>query len=211
MRSKNPIKTDDQTFFEEQVLNHLGGLLGAARRLAKNQDDAEDLVAETMGKAWAGRKTLKDRKCFRPWIFRILTNTFMSRCREQSRRPRTLPMEESMEDGKPAYSLFEELHQPFLLWWSTPEQEFLNKLLREEIEAAVDALPEAFRVVVILSELEGFSYQEMAWTLNVPLGTVRSRLARGRELLQRALAEHAREKGLIQTRNGHPEVEGGDS
>ena len=188
---------DDRTFFEEQILAHLSDLLGGALRLAKNRDDAEDLVAETAAKAWEHRADLLERDRFRPWIFRILTNTFISRCRKRTERPSSDTIDGAREGEDGDYSLFEELHQPFLLWWSTPEKEFLNKILREDMEKAIDALPETFRVVVILSELEGFSYHEMADILKVPVGTIRSRLARGRGLLQKALSEHAKERGLI--------------
>ena len=191
-----PTPVDDRAFFESQVTVLLGGLYGAALRLVKNRADAEDLVAECVAKAWAHFGALHDRTCFRAWIFRILTNTFFSECR----RTCTVSLEEMTEhdgDTTPeAFSLFEQLHQPFLLWWSNPEQEFLNKLLRADLERVLDALPEAFRVVVILSDLEGFSYQEIAGMLDVPIGTVRSRLARGRTLLQKMLWEQARDHGL---------------
>ena len=196
--STEPTPADDHAFFENQVTALLGGLYGAALRLVKNRADAEDLVAECVAKAWAHFGALHDRSCFRAWIFRILTNTFFSECR----RTRTVSLEEMTEqdedgDTTPeAFSLFEQLHQPFLLWWSNPEQEFLNKLLRADLERVLDALPEAFRVVVILSDLEGFSYQEIAGMLDVPIGTVRSRLARGRALLQKMLWEQARDHGL---------------
>lgn len=107
-------------------------------------------------------------------------------------------------DEEPAFSLFERLHQPFLLWWGTSEQEFLNKILRDDLERALDALPEVFRLPVILSDLEGFSYQEIADILHVPVGTVRSRLARGRSQLQRALWQQAREAGFSSAA-GHDE------
>lgn len=190
---------DDRRFFEEKVSALLDELYGAALRLAKNRQDAEDLVAEAVAKAWAGLGSLKERERFRPWIFRILTNTFISDCRKQSGKKETVVFEEEPSGDDPSFSFFEELHQPFLLWWNNPEKEFLNKLLREDIEKAVDSLPKAFRVVVVLSDLEGFSYEEMAETLKVPVGTVRSRLARGRSLLQKALWTHAQEAGLIKS------------
>jgi RNA polymerase sigma-70 factor (ECF subfamily) len=188
---------DYRSLFEEKVLGLLDELYGAALRLEKNREDAEDLVAEVVTKAWAARQALRDMERFRPWIFRILTNTFLSECRTRSARLLRKDHAADPNEETTAFSLFDKLHQPFLLWWSNPEKEFLNKLLREDIERAVDALPEVFRVVVVLSELEGLSYQEMAQTLKVPVGTVRSRLSRGRNLLQKALWEHAKEAGLI--------------
>lgn len=189
------LSEEDRTWFECEVVSALPDLYGTALRLSKNPADAEDLVAEAVAKAWAGFDALHDKQRFRGWIFRILTNTFISGCRSL----RTRPVHEAfVEDESEAnFSLFERLHQPFLLWWGNPEQEFLNKLLREDLQAAVDALPEAFRVVVILADLQGFSYQEVSEALEVPIGTVRSRLARGRALLQKALWEHGKDAGLV--------------
>lgn len=188
------ICSEDCDWFEREVVSILPDLYGMALRLARNSADAEDLVAEAVAKAWAGLDSLADRSRFRGWLFRILTNVFISDCRSSQRRA----VHESMNEEGEGFSLFERLHQPFLLWWGDPEQEFLNKLLREDLEKAVDSLPEAFRVVVILADLQGFSYQEIADTLDVPIGTVRSRLARSRALLQKALWEHAKDAGLVQ-------------
>ena len=104
-------------------------------------------------------------------------------------------MEEPDSDEAPFF-LFERLHQPILLWWGNPEKQFLDQVLKEDIVAALDALPESFRVVVVLSDLEGMSYQEIAETLGVPVGTVRSRLARARSQLQKTLWKHATDRGL---------------
>ena len=186
---------EDRTWFECEVVSALPDLYGTALRLSKNPADAEDLVAEAVAKAWTGFDALHDKSHFRGWIFRILTNTFISGCRSLRARPVHEPLRE--DDGEASFSLFERLHQPFLLWWGNPEQEFLNKLLREDLQAAVDALPEAFRVVVVLADLQGFSYQEISEVLEVPIGTVRSRLARGRALLQKALWEHGKDAGLV--------------
>jgi RNA polymerase sigma-70 factor (ECF subfamily) len=187
----------DRALFEVKVMGLLDELYGAALRLAKNRDDAEDLVAESVEKAWSNRDSLRDKERFRPWIFRILTNTFISDCRKRAVRPVQATLPEDISDHSSDFSLYEQLHQPFLLWWSNPEKEFLNKLLSKDIEKAVDALPEVFRTVVVLSDMEGFSYQEMSEILKVPIGTIRSRLARGRGFLQKALWEHARDAGLI--------------
>ena len=149
-----------------------------------------------MKRTWAARHRHRDPQRIRAWNFRILTNVYLSDCRRRAARSHA---QDQPAEEEPAYSLFGKLHQPFLLWWSNPEKEFLNKLLREDIDRAVDALPEAYRLVVVLSELEGFSYQEIAAILKVPVGTVRSRLARGRSLLQKALWEHAQEAGLVRS------------
>lgn len=188
-----PQLTHDCSFFEQQVVGVVDQLFGAALRLEKNREDAEDLVMETIVKAWNRRRSLKRRHHFKAWIFRILTNTFLSHCRKRASRPVTQPWPDQAE---PEFSLFERLHQPFLLWWSNPEREFVNKLLREDLEKAIDGLPEIFRLVVVLSDVEGLSYQDIARSLRIPVGTVRSRLSRGRSLLQKMLWQHAQEAGL---------------
>ena len=182
--------------FETQVLAILGPLHGVARRLTKNEADAEDLVAESITRAWRARASLADAGAFRAWLFRILSNTFISERRKTLARPREEPLVDESGDEEGAFSIFERLHQPFLLWFANPEQEFLDKLLREDLDRAIAALPEHYRVVVVLADVEGLTYGEIAEALDVPVGTVRSRLARGRNALQRTLWTVARDHGL---------------
>lgn len=182
---------DDRAWFEHAVMGMLPELLGAARRLARNPDDAEDLAAEAITRAWLHRASLRERARFAAWIHRILTNLFLSRRRAEASRP-----EEALLDEAADFSLFERLHQPFLLWWATPEQEFLDRLLRDDLIRAIEALPDRYRIVVVLAEVQGLSYGEIASSLEVPIGTVRSRLARGRALLQKVLWDHACDAGL---------------
>jgi RNA polymerase sigma-70 factor (ECF subfamily) len=183
---------NDRAFFEAEIQRLLGRLYGVALRLTRNQADAEDLVSETTVKAWSKLDQLEDRQSFPKWVFRILTNTFIS-SRRGAHLERTTSLE---EDGEQPFSLFEKLHQPFLLWWSNPEQELLNKLLHDDIECALDSLPESFRTIVVLVDIEGYAYGEVAESLGVPIGTVRSRLSRARSMLQRALWEQAKSAGL---------------
>ena len=184
-------------FFEKQVLELLGPLQGVARRLTCNDTEAEDLVAETVTRAWRALDSLESEAAFRSWLFRILNNTFISDLRRAGARPKTdsLDCEETDED-EAYFSVFEQVHQPFLLWFGNPEQEFLDKLLREDLDRALATLPEHHRMVVILSDLEEFSYSEIASTLDVPIGTVRSRLARARSALQKLLWQQAKDYGL---------------
>jgi RNA polymerase sigma-70 factor (ECF subfamily) len=181
---------EDRLWFEQAVLAALPDLLGLARRLTRNRADAEDLAAEAITKAWLHRATLRERERFSGWLIRILTNLYLSQHRSAAAHPH-----ESL-DGEDDFSLFERLHQPFLLWWGSSEQEFLDRLLREDLIRAIEALPEPFRIVVVLADIEGCSYGEIAESLAVPVGTVRSRLARGRALLQKALWQHACDSGL---------------
>lgn len=183
--------------FENQVIALLGPLEGVARRLTRNEADAEDLVAETVARAWRALDTLESEAAFRSWLFRILNNTFVSELRRAGARPRTESIDcEESSDEDAEFSLFEQMHQPFLLWFSNPEQDFLDRLLREDLDRALATLPDHYRVVVILSDLEEFTYAEIAETLNVPVGTVRSRLARARAALQKILWQQAREYGI---------------
>lgn len=180
-------------FFEGEVERLMDRLYGTALRLTRNGADAEDLVAETLAKAWANLDTLQDRQRFEKWVFRILVNTLIS----DRRRAQSRPVEEAPEsDDNDPFSLFDRMHQPFLLWWGNPEQRLLDKLLREDIERALDSLPEEFRVAVVMVEIWGFSYAEAADALDAPVGTVRSRLARGRSQLQRALWRQADQLGI---------------
>lgn len=187
--------TCNRAFFETEIRQLLGRLYGVALRLTGNPAEAEDLVSETTIKAWSKLDQLEDPQAFRKWIFRILTNTYISSRRREAHRERTDALE---EDGEQSFSLFEKLHQPFLLWWGNPEHELLNKLLGEDIDRALDSLPESFRTVVVLVDIEGSAYDEVAVGLGVPVGTVRSRLSRARSMLQRALWEQATAAGLVE-------------
>lgn len=182
-------------WFEGEVVELLPELYGAALRMAKNEPDAEDLVAEAVCRAWEKRETLADPDRFRGWIFRILTNCFLTRCRHRDAVGETVSLDEERDRPSEETPLFERLHRPFLLWWGNPERRFLDRLLREDLERAVDGLPEPYRVAVILADVQGFSYAEIAEAMDVPIGTVRSRLSRGRSLLQDRLWSHAVDRG----------------
>jgi RNA polymerase sigma-70 factor (ECF subfamily) len=184
----------DRTFFCAEIERLMDRLYGTALRLTRNAADAEDLVSEAVTKAWANFDHLGDRQAFPKWMFRILTNTFVS---ERRRAPHETSESIIDADGEQAFSLFEKLHQPFLLWWSNPEQELINTLLREDLENALDRLAEEYRIVVVLVEINGHSYAEAAEIIGIPIGTVRSRLSRARSALQRALWKQAEAAGLL--------------
>jgi RNA polymerase sigma-70 factor (ECF subfamily) len=186
--------------FETHILEILGPLHGVARRLTKNEADAEDLVAEAITRAWRARASLTEAAAFRAWLFRILTNTFISERRKTLARPREELLLDESSEAESGFSIFERLHQPFLLWFANPEQEFLDKLLREDLERALAALPAHYRVVVVLADVEGLKYGEIAEALDLPIGTVRSRLARARSALQRSLWDVAIDHGLQPSR-----------
>jgi len=181
--------TDPRTkaFFGDGVAANIDALYSVAWRLTRKDADAEDLVAESVAKAWAAIDTLDDRERFRPWLFRILHNTFISEYRKQSVRPAEASYSDGDCEDDDLATLLNEQNDDFLVWWSNPEREFFNNLLGEQLLAALDKLPEAYRTVVILVNVEGFTYDETAEVLGVAPGTVRSRMKRGRTLLQKAL------------------------
>ncbi len=189
-------KSSNREFFEANIESYLNRLYGAALRLTKNASEAEDLVAETVTRGLDKIDTLKDTDRCIYWLLRIMTNHFISECRKAEKKTRHESYTEEPGEDAP-FSLFEQLHQPFLLWWGTPEQDFLNNTLSDDINKAIDSLAIRYRVVVILSDVEGLSYQEIADTIDVPIGTVRSRLARGRSLLQKTLWQHGKDRDLI--------------
>jgi RNA polymerase sigma-70 factor (ECF subfamily) len=192
---------DRRRLFEREVQRLLDRLYGTALRLTRDPNDAEDIVGETVAKAWTKLPELRDPGLFEAWIQRILANCFVSHWRR--RRAQAEVALDSGDDGdddgceEHGFSLFEQLHQPFLLWWSTPEELLETKLLREHLERALDALPDTFRIAMLLVEVQGHSYHEAAALLGVPVGTIRSRLSRARGLLQRALWQQAHDAGLV--------------
>ena len=176
-----------KTFFGNGVEENLDALFSVALRLTRRAADAEDLVAEAVAKAWAAIGTLEDRTRFRPWLFRILHNTFVSEYRKKSVRPTEASYSAGECDDDDLATLLNEQSDDFLVWWSNPERAFFNELLGEQILQALDDIPEAYRTVVILVNVEGFTYDETAEVLGIAPGTVRARMKRGRTLLQKAL------------------------
>lgn len=190
---------ESRRFFECEVERLMDRLYGTALRLTRSPDDAEDVVAEAVGQAWARLDELRDPEQFEGWLFRILHNTFISAWRRRRcRQDREVELDLGDTESEPGeFSLFKQLHQPFLLWWGTPEDRVVDSLLHEDIQRAIDALPDTSRVIIVLVEIEGYTYREVAASLELPLGTVRSRLSRARSALQRALWERAREAGIV--------------
>jgi RNA polymerase sigma-70 factor (ECF subfamily) len=190
--------------FTRAIGEQTDALYGLALRLTRNEADAEDLVAETVTKAWLAIDTLDDPDRFRPWVFRILRNHFISGYRKESVRPRHVSIDEPEDDTGESdlVSLLNRQPDEFLQWWADPETEVANKLLGEQIMAAIDELPASFRETILLVNVDGLGYDEAAEVLCVPSGTIRSRMKRGRTLLQKGLWKQAREAGLIPDREG---------
>lgn len=190
-----------QNFVEERldlkglILPLLGNLHRVALRLTHSNRDAEDLVAETVMRACENINSLRDTTKAKQWMLRILFNIFFNMCRTEKLH-KEVPLIETPERDEETFSLFDAVSQ-LSSDEGNPERELVNKLLDEEIQHAIASLPEDYRVVVVLCDVEGYAYEEIAKMLEIPMGTVRSRLARGRSLLQKRLYTHAQERGLI--------------
>ena len=168
-------------------------LYTAALRMARNPADAEDLVQETFLKAYRAYDTFQEGTNLKAWLYRILTNTYINKYRKDKRRPSETDLGE-VED----LYLYRRIGGEHSVSASrSAEDAVLEGLVESDIKRAVESLPETFRVPVLLADLEGFAYKEIAEILDVPIGTVMSRLHRGRKALQRALADFAQARGLL--------------
>lgn len=186
---RRPVTKDRRAVFVARLDGVLDRLYGVALSLTRNPHDAEDLVSDTVVNAWRRFEQLEDISQFDGWIMRSLSNRFISDLRR--RRPEVFLEDEERSDvpDQDGY-LYSRLHSPFLLWWGGPEREFMSKLVREDIQRAVNALAERYRVVFVLVEVLGYRYEEAASELDLPIGTVRSRLNRARQMLQKSLWEY---------------------
>lgn len=177
--------------FEGLARGHEREIYNSALRMTCNPEDAADLAQEALVKAYTSFHQFEPGTNFRAWLFRILTNTYINEYRRRQRTPETIGLEEEAVDR----AAQAESGQPSL--GSQPEHDLFDDLPDEEVEAALDALPEAFRMVVVLCDLQQCSYEEIAEILDVPIGTVRSRLFRARRLLRQSLRQYARARGII--------------
>lgn len=183
----------DPATFEDDVMPFVPQLYSAARRMTRDPDDAEDLLQETLLRAYRGYRTFKAGTNLRAWLYRILTNTFINRYRQQARQPAEVELGE-LED----LYLYRRLGQESGATRSA-EDEALDRFVDEDVKAAVEALPEVFRIPVLLADVEGFSYKEIARIMGVPIGTVMSRLHRGRKALEKALWDINEQRGTVGT------------
>jgi RNA polymerase sigma-70 factor (ECF subfamily) len=183
----------DQAHFAEDTEQFMGSLYSAALRMTRNPSDAEDLVQETYLKAYRGYDSFKAGTNLKAWLYRILTNTFINAYRARRRHPE----ETELEDVEDFY-LFHRLGGlEAAAAGRSAEDEVLESMTDVEVKQAIESLPEVFRMAVLLADVEGFSYKEIAEIMDVPIGTVMSRLHRGRRALQKALHEYGMARGLV--------------
>ena len=174
-------------------MEYMPALYSAALRMTRNPSDAEDLVQETYLKAYRSYASFQEGTNLRAWLYRILTNTFINSYRAAQRRPEVT----DVEDVEDLY-LYKRLSGPGgSAVGRSAEDEALDSFTDEDVKAALEALPEAFRMAVLLADVEGFSYKEISEITEVPIGTVMSRIHRGRRALQKALHDVGTARGLV--------------
>jgi len=183
--------TERQKEFSELIQPHLSSLYSTALRMTRNQNDAEDLVQDTLFKAFRALDQYQKNTNFRAWVFRILVNTFITAYRKAIKQPQKISYDDMEE-----FFLYKRLDETTSLQESSKE-DFLENFFDDDVKEALENLPYQFRLVVLLCDVEGFSYNEIANIIDAPLGTVMSRLYRGRKLLQRYLWNYAKKRGYI--------------
>lgn len=176
-----------QEDFEEEIIPHLDAMYNFALRLTSDPSDAEDLVQDTIVKAFRFFSSYEKGTNAKAWLFRILKNSYINNYRKKSKKPSQVDYDE--------VSTFYETIRAERTDTSDLEDKMFRELIDDDISNALDELPEDFRTVVLLCDVEGFTYEEIANMLDVPIGTIRSRLHRGRNLLKAQLMEYAKKRG----------------
>jgi RNA polymerase sigma-70 factor (ECF subfamily) len=177
--------------FERDVVPLLPALYGAALRMTRNPADAEDLVQDTYLRAFRGFAGFREGTNLKAWLYRILTNSYINTYRKKQREPQIVEGPDDADD----WFLYDRLGARSVE--GSAEEEVLDRIPDADVKAALESLPENFRMPVLLADVEGFSYKEIAEIMDTPIGTVMSRLHRGRKALEKALWETARERGLV--------------
>ena len=183
----------DRADFPEQAMQFAPQLYSAAMRLTRNSADAEDLVQDTYLRAWRSFATFQEGTNLRAWLYRILTNSFINKYRAKQRRPDEAGMD-NIEDLY-LYKRLSTLESS--LASRSAEDTMLELFTDDEVKQALEDLPENFRLPVLLADVEGFAYKEIAEMLDIPVGTVMSRLHRGRKAMHKLLYDFASERGLV--------------
>jgi RNA polymerase sigma-70 factor (ECF subfamily) len=179
--------------FTTDAMQYAPQLFSTALRMTRSRSDAEDLVQETYIKGWRSFHTFQEGTNLRAWLFRIMTNTYINKYNAKKRKGTEVELDDVEELF--LYKRLGSIDQSQLS--SSAEDQMLELFTDDEVKNALEELPEDFRVPVLLSDVDGFSYKEIAEMLEIPIGTVMSRLHRGRKAMQKMLYEYARDRGLI--------------
>jgi RNA polymerase sigma-70 factor (ECF subfamily) len=183
----------DPADFADLAMPYMSALYAAAMRMTRNPTDAEDLVQETYLRAYRGFGGFREGTNLKAWLYKILTNTYINIYRAKKRRPDQVEL-----DDMPDFALYRQIGGlEAVSANATPETEVLAGIPDAEVKEALESIPEQFRIAVILCDIEEFSYKEIAEILDIPIGTVMSRIHRGRKLLQKRLWDYAAERGLV--------------
>jgi RNA polymerase sigma-70 factor (ECF subfamily) len=182
-----------QEQFTTDAMQYAPQLFSTALRMTRNRSDAEDLVQETYIKGWRSFHTFQEGTNLRAWLFRIMTNTYINKYNAQKRKGAEVELDDVEELF--LYKRLGSIDQSQLS--SSAEDQMLELFTDDEVKNALEELPDDFRIPVLLSDVDGFSYKEISEMLEIPIGTVMSRLHRGRKAMQKMLYEYARERGLI--------------
>ena len=187
-----------QKIFKNLYQPHFKSLQNTAFRLTKNQMEAQDLLQETLYKAFRGFSSFEPETNFRAWVFRIMVNTYLTHYRKRVKQPLKVSYDELEE-----FTLYQKSDLDFA---STVEQveNIAGEMFDDDVQTALYKLPYYFRLIVLLYDVEGFSYQEISQMVNIPVGTVMSRLSRGRNLLRSKLKRYASSRGYIVANNLNP-------
>ena len=175
----------------KEVLSNLSALQRFAFSLCQSKQEAEELVSETVVKAFENRGQLREEEKIKQWLFRILNNLFISNYRKTRNQKKV-----GLRELDLSFSLFEQVGMSSFIDGGTPEKSFINKITKQKIHQAINELPEDFRIALVLCDVNDFSYAEIAAITQVTIGTVRSRIARARCLLQTKLWQYASELGI---------------
>ena len=182
-----------QEQFTTDAMQYAPQLFSTALRMTRSRSDAEDLVQETYIKGWRSFHTFQEGTNLRAWLFRIMTNTYINKYNAQKRKGTEVELDDVEELF--LYKRLGSIDQSQLS--SSAEDQMLELFTDDEVKGALEKLPEDFRIPVLLSDVDGFSYKEISEMLEIPIGTVMSRLHRGRKAMQKMLYEYARDRGLI--------------